>query len=219
MRVWDAATRLFHWGIVLLLIISYVSISLADGKYSELAMRIHLISGDTLLGALVFRVIWGIIGSDTARFRTFLHSPVAAFRHLRSFFRREPDLQVGHNEAGGWMVVVLLLLLAVQVGSGLGANDDGATEGPLVRFISKDTSDLLSKIHGISFNVLAATVGLHVAAVLGYAVFKRQNLVRPMITGKKRLPAATRAPRMAHPLLALGVALFAAAVALGVVWL
>ena len=216
LRVWDSATRLFHWLIVLLMAISYASISLAEGPYTELCMRIHVISGEVMLGALVFRLIWGLVGSDTSRFSHFLRSPFAALRHLGGLFRREPDRQVGHNAAGGWMVVLLLLLLAVQVGTGLGANDDGLTEGPLVRFITRDTSNLLSKIHGITFNVLAGAAGLHVLVVLCYAIFKKQNLVRPMFTGKKRLPAATRAPRMANPWLTAFVMLIAAGIAVAV---
>ncbi len=217
MRIWDVPTRLFHWLIVLLIAVSYVSISLADGPSAGVWMRIHMLSGETMLGLLLFRLAWGFIGSDTARFAHFLHSPAAAFRHLRSFFRREPDTQVGHNEAGGWMVIGLLLLLAFQVVTGLGANDDGSTEGPLVRYISKDTSDLLSKLHGISFNILIAAVILHVVAVAAYAIFKRQNLVRAMITGKKRLPAATPAPRMASPFKAVVVLIAAAAIVVAVV--
>ncbi len=202
LRVWDLPTRLFHWAIVLVVVISYVSITLADGPQAGLWMKIHVISGETMLGLLLFRITWGLIGSETARFRSFLKSPLAALRHLRHIGRREPDRQVGHNEAGGWMVLGLLALLAAQVATGLGSNDDGSTEGPLVQFMSKATSDLLSKLHGLNFDILAATIGLHVAAVIVYGLFKGQNLTRAMITGKKRMPAMTRAPRMSSPLIA-----------------
>lgn len=212
MRVWDGATRLFHWTIVLVVVLSYVSITLADGPNAGLWMKIHVISGETMLGLLLFRIIWGVIGSDTSRFSRFLRSPLAALRHLAHFGRREPNTVVGHNEAGGWMVVVLLLLLAAQVVTGLFANDDGATEGPLMKFVSKDLSDQLSGLHGLNFNILIGAIALHVVAVFAYLAIKRQNLIRPMITGKKRLPATTQAPRMASPWLAAITLIIAAGV-------
>ncbi|MCW3476501.1 cytochrome b/b6 domain-containing protein [Limobrevibacterium gyesilva] len=202
MRVWDAPTRLFHWLLVILVVLSYVSTRLSW-------MDLHLLSGYAILTLLIFRIAWGFLGSDTARFSHFLRSPLAALRQLGRMHRREPDTQVGHSAAGGWMVVILLALLSVQAGTGLFANDDGATEGPLMKFVSKADSDWLSKIHGINFNILLAAIGLHLAAIAVYAVVKRHSLVKPMITGKKRLPAATPAPRMAHPLKALVILLIA----------
>ena len=207
MRVWDAPTRLFHWAIILLIAGSYISISLD-------AVALHLIFGYTMAALLLFRIVWGLVGSETSRFSKFLRSPIAGLRHLSKFRAREPDTQVGHNEAGGWMVLVLLLILVVQVVTGLCANDDGATEGPLAKYVGKARSDWLSGIHGLNFNILVGLMILHVAAIVAYAVVKKHDLVRPMITGKKRLPAATRAPRMASTALA-GVVL---AVAGAAVW-
>ncbi len=204
MRVWDAPTRLFHWIIVLLIATSYVAVQ-------KNWMQLHLLSGYTVLTLLIFRLVWGFVGSDTARFARFLRSPVAGLRHLARFGKREPDNEIGHNEAGGWMVLVMLLALAAQVGTGLFSNDDGATEGPLAKYVGKEMSDRLSGWHEISFYVLLGLIGLHILAVIAYAAVKRHDLVRPMITGKKRLPAATRAPRMASPILALAVLAVAAA--------
>ena len=207
MRVWDAPTRLFHWLLVLLLPASYVSAELGW-------MDLHLQFGYAVLALLLFRIVWGVIGSDTARFSHFLASPAAVWRHLAAFRRRAPDTQVGHNAAGGWMVL-LLLLIAIELVSGLGANDGlGVVAGPLARHLSDRASDLLTVVHGFTMNLILAAAALHVLAVVLYAVVKRQDLVRPMITGKKRLPAATRAPRMASTLLALAVCALAAAVAL-----
>ena len=203
MRVWDLPTRLFHWIIVLLVALSYLSVSLAEVSYGW--MQVHLISGYGVLTLLVFRLVWGILGSDTARFSKFLGSPLAGFRHLASFRARTPDDQVGHNEAGGWMVIAMLLLLAAQVGTGLFSNDDALTEGPLAQFVSKAASNQAAGVHAILFKALLSFIVLHVAAIVAYAVVKRHDLVRPMFSGKKRLPATTRAPRMASPLLALAV--------------
>ena len=195
MRVWDAPTRLFHWAIVLLIAFSYLSI-----HYDHVAL--HLISGYTLLALMLFRIAWGFIGSETSRFSQFLRSPVEGFRHLAHFARREDDDQIGHNAAGGWMVLIMLAVIAVQVGTGLLSNDDGGTEGALAHLISKDASDKITDYHALNFNILLGLICLHVLVIIAYAVVKRHNLLRPMITGRKRLPGATRQPRMASPLLA-----------------
>ncbi len=208
MRVWDAPTRLFHVAVIVLIAVSYTSIKLADlhnPHADPFWMRVHLASGLSMLALLLSRVAWGFVGSDTSRFRSFLVSPIAGLRHLRRVSVREPDTQVGHNAAGGWMVVIMLLLLGVQVGTGLFANDKRNTQGPLAKFVGKPASDMFSAVHGWNFGLLALAIALHVAAIIAYAVVKKQDLVRPMITGKKRLPAATRAPRMASPLGALAL--------------
>jgi len=210
-RIWDPWVRLVHWGLAGLLGLSWWS---ADTGRMEL----HLLSGYCALGLLVFRVGWGLWGSDSARFRHFLRSPLAALRHLRHFPRREPDTEVGHNAAGGWMVLVLLGLLLLQVGTGLLADDQVLTRGPLAHLVSGDTSDRATGLHIWNFNLILAAVGLHVAVVLLYALVKRHDLVRPMLTGRKRLPAeaARRAPRMAPAGRALGWAAVVAAAVWGV---
>ena len=149
----------------------------------------------------------------TSCFRDFLSTPAEAFGHLRQLFVREPDREVGHNAAGAWMVLGLLALLAVQVVTGLCSNDDVMVEGPLAKYVGKDLSDRLGTIHSINFKLIELAVLAHVCAVLAYAVFKRQNLVWPMITGIKLLPASIRAPRMASPLLAATAIASAAIVA------
>ena len=111
-RVWDAPTRLFHWAIVVLLCISWLT-------ESRGWMELHFLAGYSVLALLLFRVVWGFVGSDTARFTHFLSSPLAALQHLAQLHRREPDTEIGHNAAGGWMVLLMLVLLAVQVGTGL----------------------------------------------------------------------------------------------------
>jgi cytochrome b len=205
MRVWDAPVRLFHWAIVVLLPISYLA---AETNRTQL----HFITGYAVLVLVLFRLAWGIVGSDTARFSRFLVSPLAGVRHLATLTRREPDIQVGHNAAGGWMVLLMLLLILVQVGSGLFAKSDQGAQGPLTRHIDDATSAWLSGVHERAFNLVLALIALHLLSIAVYALVKKQDLVRPMITGKKRLPAATRAPRMASPLLAAVLLAVAAAI-------
>jgi cytochrome b len=206
MRVWDAPVRLVHWLLVLLLITSYTTAQLGW-------MQIHFISGYAVLSLLLFRLVWGVVGSDTAQFKRFLVSPRIGLEHLREFRKREPDNQIGHNAAGGWMVLLMLGLLLLQATTGLFASgeDDPSVAGPLAHWIGK-ASDVVSTIHSINFNLILAAVAVHIAAIVAYAILKRQDLVRPMITGKKRLPAATRPPRMASTLLALVIFLCAAGV-------
>ncbi len=214
-RVWDLPTRLFHWALVVLLFFAW-----GTQEYNH--MEWHVWLGYSILALLIFRVVWGFIGSDTARFSWFLRSPLAALRHLRHLHRREDDTEVGHNAAGGWMVLVMLALISVQACTGLFANDlddGGDTEGPLMRFISKDQSDYLSHIHSVNFKLIEIAIALHVLAIVAYLVLKRHNLVRPMITGTKRMPDWVAAPRMRSPLLALAVLIVAAGVVAWVVQL
>ncbi len=203
-RVWDAPTRLFHWAIVLLLSTSWLT-------QHENWMALHYLSGYSIITLLLFRLVWGFIGSDTARFSGFLRSPIAALRHLAHLHRREPDTEIGHNAAGGWMVLLLLALLAVQAATGLFANDDGANEGPLAGSVSKDWSDWLSHIHAVNFFYIKLAIAAHVMAVLLYALLKRQNLVGPMVVGHKLLPAGTAPPKLASPWRALVVLVAAGA--------
>jgi cytochrome b len=205
MRVWDLPTRVFHWLIVVLLPCSFITMRLN-------LMDLHMAIGHTVLALLIFRWVWGFAGSETARFGRFLASPVHAFRHLRRLGVKEPDTEIGHNAAGGWMVLVMLVLLSVQVSAGLCANDGGATEGPLAKYVGSTWSDRLSFVHEVTFKLILAAVALHLVAIIVYAIVKRHNLVRPMLTGKKRLPAAMRAPRMASPALALAILIVAAGV-------
>ncbi len=197
MKVWDAPTRLFHWAIVLLVCASWY--------FAETdQLPLHFLSGYTILTLLLFRLVWGVVGSDTARFANFLRAPGLALRHLAHFARREPDDQIGHNPAGGWMVAAILAVLAVQVGTGLCSNAD-FDKAPFADAVGKSLSDTLSTVHSVAFTLLQVLVVIHIGAVLAYALLKKQDLVRPMVTGKKRLPANLRAPRMRGALLALPI--------------
>jgi cytochrome b len=196
MKVWDLPVRLFHWTIVLLILAAWVT------QYIN-RMDLHMWIGEWILTLLLFRIVWGFIGSDTARFTRFLRSPMAALRHLAHLRRREPDREIGHNAAGGWMVLVMLALIGVQAGTGLFSNDDSDTEGPLMHLISKGQSDWLSHIHYLNFKAIETVIVLHVLAIVAYAVLKRQNLVRPMVTGTKLMAEDAAAPRLVNPVWAL----------------
>lgn len=205
--VWDAPTRLFHWLIVVLVAAAYVT-------WQWDWMIWHVWLGETLLALLFFRLLWGVFGSDTARLARLLASPGAAFTHLVHIFRREPDRQIGHNPAGGFMVLLMLALLLGETLSGLYLNNDVADEGPLTELVPAPVANAITALHSILWDVLLAAVALHILAIVLYAVVKRQNLLRPMVTGRKRLPKGTAPPRRASLLLALllmGVSAAAAA--------
>ncbi len=212
-KVWDGWIRLFHWALVLLVAAQWATAELA-------LMEWHFRIGYMVLALLLFRLGWGLVGSDTARFARFLKSPAAALRHLHEFRQRGPDTEVGHNAAGGWMVLGLLGLLLAQVATGLFANEEPgesyAAHGPFALAVDDALSALLSGLHEQLFNVILLAVALHVAAVLGYLLLRGHNLVRPMLTGRKLLPASIAPPRLGHPLLA--AALLALALA-AVGWL
>jgi cytochrome b len=206
-QVWDAPIRLFHWLVVVLVAAAYLTWKLNW-------MDWHVLIGETLLALVLFRLLWGCFGSETARFRRFLASPAAALHHLRHLFRREPDLQVGHNPAGGWMVLLLLALLLGETLSGLYINNDIANEGPFTEWVSAPIANAITALHEILWDALLVAVALHVLAIALYAAAKGHNLLRPMLTGRKRLPARIAAPRLAPPvrallLLAIGAAMAA----------
>lgn len=205
--IWDTPTRLFHW-----LAAALVAAAYATWRFD--LMEWHARVGYALLALVVFRILWGFCGSDTARFARFVAAPRAALAHLRHVFRREPDRQIGHNPAGGWMVVLLVALLLGETLTGLYVNNDVADQGPLTGIVPAPVANLIDALHTVFWNVLLAAVGLHVLAVAVYWAAKRQNLVLPMITGRKHLPTDARAPTLAGPLRALvvfGVSVAAAA--------
>ncbi|OYX88009.1 MAG: hydrogenase [Azorhizobium sp. 35-67-5] len=195
-KVWDAPTRLFHWSLVALIAGAWFT---AENGWIDW----HFRCGYAILALLLFRLVWGFVGSDTACFARFVKSPVAALAHLAHITKREPDTEIGHNAAGGLMVLAMLALILVQVGLGLFSTDGIFTDGPLAYLVGPDLSDRITGWHEFNFNLILAAVVLHVAAILTYAVLKRHDLVRPMVTGLKKLPAGLAAPRMAPLWLAL----------------
>jgi cytochrome b len=183
-RVWDLPTRAFHWVLAACVVASVVS-----AKIGGNAMPWHFRFGYVVFALLAFRLIWGVVGGRWSRFASFVHAPATTLRYLRG--RNHPDelLDVGHNPLGALSVFGLLAILAVQVGTGMFADDDIANTGPLIKLVSGATSSLLTKWHkNFGQWLVLALVALHVAAVLFYLLKKKHNLVQPMVTGDKPLP-------------------------------
>lgn len=208
-RVWDVPVRIVHWAMVVLLVTSVVSAKMGGG-----AMDWHVRSGEAMLVLVLFRILWGFFGSRHARFASFVRGPGAVIAYARSLLRRSHAEFVGHNPLGGWMVILLLLALLVQASLGLFSNDDIATDGPLVRYISKDLSDAISSFHKRNAWVVVALATVHIGAVLFYLVRFRENLITPMmIHGVKRVSladaGASHGPSMWRALALFGLCAFA----------
>lgn len=193
--IWDLPTRLFHWLLAALVAVSFVS-----GKFSGNAMLYHERCGEVVLALLLFRVAWGFIGSGPSRFRTFLVGPSTVLQYARTILRRDAEPHLSHNPLGGWSVIAMLLVLLIQAGTGLFANDDIATEGPLYKWVSRAASDRLTSIHHLNRDVIIVLVAAHVAAVLFHLIYKRENLITPMITGRKSWKGPLKADMTRAPL-------------------
>jgi cytochrome b len=203
-RVWDVPVRLVHW-----LIVTLIAVSWWTAENNEL--EYHRFSGYALLGLLAFRIYWGFAGTHTARFANFVRGPGAIVHYLRGAERT-----VGHNPLGALSVIVLLLLLAAQIGLGLFAVDvDGIESGPLSHLVSFDTGRECAELHEELFNVLIGFVVLHVAAVLFYLFVKRENLIGAMIHGRRELPGNAAVPQERFPVVRCIVGVILAGV---VVW-
>ena len=203
-RVWDLPTRLFHWALVLLVIGLVIS-----GHRGGDAMPWHARMGYAVLALLLFRIVWGFVGGRWSRFRAFAFSPRDIFEHLRG--NGVPDRLVGHNPLGAASIFAMLLFLLVQVGTGLVADDEIAFTGPLNRFVESARGLAATSLHKhVGQWILATLIALHVAAVLFYLVRKKDNLVRPMITGDKGLAHPTQPSRDDGPARLLALAVLAA---------
>ncbi|WP_175425778.1 cytochrome b/b6 domain-containing protein [Trinickia violacea] len=188
-HVWDWSVRIFHWSIVSLVIAAYVT-----SRYNWMTWHVRL--GQLTLTLLIFRILLGFWGSETARFRRLLVRPSVALAYTRRFFSHAGPTYLGHTPGGGWMVVALILVLSTQVLTGLYAYNDVAQVGPLFGIFSADTSNTLVSVHEKLFTLLISFVAIHIAVVALYWIVKRQNLVRPMLTGIQYLPPGFEKPRI-----------------------
>ena len=199
-RVWDLPTRLFHW-----LLVGLIAFSWWSAKNDELDL--HIWSGVAILSLLVFRLLWGLFGSSTARFAGFVRGPRGVIDYLKGRWTG-----IGHSPLGALSVVAMLGATVLQVGMGLFSTDkDGLVSGPLARLVSIDASDEIADLHEDFFNVLLALILLHVAAIVFYRL-RGKPLISPMITGRAEVASGTDPMRPGK----WWVALICVAVAIGV---
>lgn len=182
-RLWDPLLRGFHWLLAFFVIASWLL-----GQFGPLKMTLHFWSGYVVTGLLIFRLIWGFVGPEPARFSHFLRGPGAIAGYTRGFFLREPSYWPGHNPLGGLSVIAMLAVLAAQVSTGLVADpDDFINVGPLASYVSSATRSKAVGWHDLGALLILLLVVLHVGMILFYRFWKREDLVRPMITGRKHI--------------------------------
>ncbi|MDO9165883.1 MAG: cytochrome b/b6 domain-containing protein [Rhodoferax sp.] len=211
-RVWDLPTRVFHWALVAC-IVGSVTTAQIGGE----AMAWHFRCGYTVLSLLLFRIVWGVVGGRWSRFASFAYSPATVYRYLKG--QRQPGHSIGHNPLGAASVLALLAFLLLQVASGLISDDEIATAGPFVRFVSSGIVNDATFYHtNVGKLILIALIALHIGAILFYLFRKGENLVRPMIQGDKDVWIATESSRDDVRSRTLAAAVFLGCVAL-VAWL
>ena len=211
--VWDLPTRLFHWMLVLLVALAWVT-----GEAEGSMFTVHKLAGYGVAVLLVFRVIWGFAGSGHSRFSDFVRPWREVLAHIKGMISLRPARTVGHNPLGGWMALLLLLVLAAQVGTGLFASDDGLG-GPLAGTVASGTAYAIAELHEGLSGALLGLIGLHVLGVLVESLLTRDNLVRAMITGRKAvMPGEAEAGRSAA-VAPSWLAALALATASGIVWM
>ena len=212
-RVWDLPTRAFHWVLAACVIASVITAQIGGN-----AMAWHFRLGYVVFTLLAFRILWGLVGGHWSRFANFIYAPTTVVRYMKGGSRADEHHDVGHNPLGAFSVFALLALLSLQVGTGLFADDEIANNGPLVKFVSGRTSLALTWWHhGFGQWLIIALMLLHVGAIGFYLVKKKQNLVRPMLTGDKPLAATTPASADGPRTRTLAVLLLAACAGL-VTW-
>jgi cytochrome b len=209
--VWDLPLRLFHWGIVVCVAGAWATAELGVEWFSW-----HRRFGYAIVVLVAFRVAWGFVGPAHARFAGFVRGPRAVLGYLRALRSGAPAQTEGHSPLGALAVLAMFALLGVQGLSGLFANDTIFNHGPLYGYVSGELSDRLTGVHHANFDALLVLIGLHLAAVVVYAAWKRIDLVRPMITGRK--PTEGLPPGRDIPSHRLWLAAALLAVASGVLW-
>ena len=174
-KVWDLPLRLFHWGLVAAIATAFISMKLEN-------MEVHVISGACILGLLIFRLLWGLWGSSTAQFHLFIPSPRSLINYLG-----KPEsgsrIKIGHSPLAALSVVAMLVAIGFQAITGLVADDDVYTTGPLIDYVESELSEWATGLHATNSDIVLGLMALHVAAILFYKFVKKQSLVKPMILG------------------------------------
>lgn len=176
-RVWDLPTRLFHWTLPVAMVALFIT-----GDLGGNLMEWHMRTGYAVGALVLFRLVWGVVGGRWSRFGSFVPTP----QRLLAYLKGEPGAfsGVGHNPIGALSVLAMLLVLAVQVGTGLVSDDEIAFTGPLYSLVSSHTSGLATWYHKeVGKAILLALVGLHLAAIVFYRVIKQQKLIQAMLSG------------------------------------
>lgn len=195
-RVWDWPTRAFHWLLVSLIACAWASFEFAN-KLGDPTLKWHRWNGYAILVLIVFRVLWGLVGSSTARFANFVRGPVAVLAYAKGMMSGKKQHYLGHNPLGTGMILLLLALVTAQGMLGLfSLEHNEITAGPLKRLISDEAAKIVTDLHITGFKVILAFVCLHVLANIGYSLLSGEKLVKAMVTGRKPAADYVDAPEM-----------------------
>jgi len=179
-KVWDLLIRLFHWSLVMAFIIAYAS--------EDDFMLIHSYAGYTIMGLLLIRVVWGVIGTKYARFSDFVRPPREALNYIKDTAHFKAKRYLGHNPAGGLMIIALLLSLLLTTLTGLGAYGVEGS-GPLASWFSgigHFGKEAFEEVHEFFANFTLFLIIIHIAGVILGSISHGENLVRAMFTGTKQ---------------------------------
>jgi cytochrome b len=201
MRVWDLPTRLFHWVLVVA-----VAIATLTGYVSpEWWMGVHLWAGYVIVLLLVFRLVWGVFGSEYSRLTSFAHAPRQLGEHLRGLFLLRPPHYLGHNPTGAVMIAALMVVLTGLTVSGLIVLGGEEKQGPLAGVVYYVTGNTAKIVHSTLVDILLVMIAGHIIGAIVESLLMRENLIAAMITGRKRLPVGMTVPRprRARPIAAL----------------
>ncbi|MFO7764594.1 MAG: cytochrome b/b6 domain-containing protein [Wenzhouxiangellaceae bacterium] len=208
--VWDWPLRLWHWLFAVAVAGAWIS-----GQWGGFDWRQwHFWFGQSAVGLLIFRIIWGFVGPRHARFGSFLPRPKRILSYLKTLPRRDAPESPGHNPLGALAVIAMLAVVAVQAGAGLFVSDDILYEGPWYVAVSEASAEFASSIHHQLAWPVGVLLGLHLVAILAYRLFKGQRLVRAMITGRKPADQVPESAAIAHSRSALALVLIVLVAAL-----
>ncbi len=209
-KVWDIYIRTFHWLLLICILVSFISFRLDE-------MDIHFISGHCVLALLIFRVIWGVIGSRTALFHTFIKGPGAVLNYVKNPSSERFKGMIGHSPIAALSVIAMLGIISLQVATGLISDDEILLQGPLAKYVSGEMSYQATTYHGINAKLIVGLIVLHLAAIAFYRFIKKDDIVKPMVTGQKEVAEdyAEKAPSLDEkkPILAAMAILVAVAIA------
>ncbi len=201
-RVWDLPTRLFHWSLLAAFVGAYLTGDVFD------LLEPHQWIGFAMVFLLSFRLVWGFVGSTTARFSQFVRGKEAVSDYLNGRWQG-----VGHNPLGGWSVIAMLTLLVAMTITGLFANNDADFTAPLTFFVSDSVSSLLTSAHHLLFKLLLVVIAIHIGAIFFYKIVLAKDLVTPMIKGDAPAESDLDEPTQGGGMIAVIVALVMAALA------
>jgi cytochrome b len=211
--VWDLPVRIMHWSLLVAAAGCWLTQELEGDFFAW-----HVRCGYAVLGIVVVRILWGFVGTRYARFGAFLRGPGTVIAYIRSLVRGPHERHIGHNPLGALAVIVMLAMLLAQAVTGLFANDEIINTGPLFGYVTSTLSNRLTTVHEQLFDWLLAVVGLHIAAAFAYLWVKRENLIWPMVTGRKSAEQLPPEAAISGSRLVLWFVLVAT-VAAGIYWL